>query len=389
MSSAFDENGEIIFIDDTPKGSHNYTCDGCAGRVVAVKGKKMEWHFRHYGDNLTGCRGGLADSLHNKAIEYLGKIDKVKLRGHTHYSRPTLREGTLELFNTICEPLKDAREAYGIDTKGYRPDLISYLADGSTICIEVTVTHKTEGEKEQHYIDNKIRTLEFDLSGVNRVTSKKDLIALLRDPKRKTNWIYNEKKAALERAIETARVEARKKKLKLMGEEAAKQAILNEEDRKQKEIDDAAYDLIQKEIDDAAYDLIQKEQAKKQRAINKEEKARLEKEQEYLEPFNPDLRKRGGRDKSVKQYTTFILVDLRDALANLNYGTHLVENNDKAINARMMLATRSLINNPDYRFGKMSIQSILPITKNFSNLLIKEQIEKIITHHKTYYSTIF
>jgi hypothetical protein len=238
MSSAFDENGEIIFIDDTPKGSHNYTCDGCAGRVVAVKGKKMEWHFRHYGDNLTGCRGGLADSLHNKAIEYLGKIDKVKLRGHTHYSRPTLREGTLELFNTICEPLKDAREAYGIDTKGYRPDLISYLADGSTICIEVTVTHKTEGEKEQHYIDNKIRTLEFDLSGVNRVTSKKDLIALLRDPKRKTNWIYNEKKAALERAIETARVEARKKKLKLMGEEAAKQAILNEEFQKKKELRD-------------------------------------------------------------------------------------------------------------------------------------------------------
>jgi len=80
----------------------------------------------------------------------------------------------LAIANVQKEPsLEDTR---------YRPDLICNSL-GRDIWIEVTVTHKTTGEKLKYIKDNDIICIELDLSKVDRIISREDLSVICRSPK--------------------------------------------------------------------------------------------------------------------------------------------------------------------------------------------------------------
>lgn len=167
---AYDQDSNLVFIEDAIK-KRIYTCPGCRGELIPVKGRIYDHHYRHK-VTIDSCSGPMT-MLHKLAQDILLKMTHLHMPASYFMDHKVHAAHKLPVTNMQEEPsLKDTR---------YRPDLI-FNSLGRDIWIEVTVTHETTGDKLQYIKDNDIICIELDLSEVNRVTSREALSVICRDP---------------------------------------------------------------------------------------------------------------------------------------------------------------------------------------------------------------
>lgn len=136
--------GKGIRIGEAKKGTGKYLCEGCETEVVAVKGSKNAWHYRHTDPEHANCKGGPMTKLHQNAIQII-----------YDHSEIWLPNGKLVYNNRIA----------GKKFKTVYPDISVQALDGIWVHFEIKVTHG-DSQKEIWYQQGNYRSVEINLEGV-------------------------------------------------------------------------------------------------------------------------------------------------------------------------------------------------------------------------------
>ncbi len=133
--------GKIVAIEEVTRGrACGCICPECEKDLVAAQGEKNDWHFRH--NHETTCKGGQETALHMLAKEIIASNIEITLPIH----------GTVSYDNCV-------KEKY---FQTIQPD-VTANSNGQNLFFEVFVTHKTDKEKENFYIDGEHKSVEIDL----------------------------------------------------------------------------------------------------------------------------------------------------------------------------------------------------------------------------------
>ncbi len=146
---------KIISISEALNGlSCNCVCPKCGEVVMAVQGKKNEWHFRHYDESV--CKGGQETALHEMAKQIIIENSAIHIPtyGHISYSNP-VKEKSINSF--------------------VRPDVTVNLDDEKCLYVEILVSNPVDSEKEKFYCDHCYNCIEINLKGYE-FTSKDELV---------------------------------------------------------------------------------------------------------------------------------------------------------------------------------------------------------------------
>lgn len=174
---------KIIHIDNASNGiSCNCKCLECSETLIAVQGKKNEYHFRH--DKNNDCKGSQETALHMFGKQVILENKEINLPkiGSINYSNPRAE----------------------ISLSQFRPD-VTVFHNEEDIYFEVAVSHYIEPQKKEYYESNKLKCVEIDLRDFDlKSTSKeiKDFILKqtrnkklygwkLKNDKNETNWVIN------------------------------------------------------------------------------------------------------------------------------------------------------------------------------------------------------
>ncbi len=143
----------ITDVDKTMRGSAcNCICFGCGEPLIAALGEVNIDHFRHAG--ASECSGGQETAIHEAAKEIL--VEKCFIN--------TKRFGTIHFTGAFAEEQLASK----------RPDVTAVFQD-RPIYFEIAVTHFIDKEKRNFYIEGKQRSIEIDLSKLNRLALKDEI----------------------------------------------------------------------------------------------------------------------------------------------------------------------------------------------------------------------
>lgn len=196
-----DKFGRLVRVSDVERGAAcNCTCPNCGANLIARKGEELQHHFAHAGD---GCgSGALETSLHKMAKQIIADVGKIWLPplvvyfpAHPEDARSAIgpsgfrtKDGWLEVQFEVERRLDG----------GLRPDLIADLDDGTSLAVEVFVTHAVPKEKRERLQCLNLTTLEIDLSRYPRDFDVEKLINFVtREAPR--SWLHHRHAAGLER----------------------------------------------------------------------------------------------------------------------------------------------------------------------------------------------
>ncbi len=177
ISRAFDAFGNIVSIDDAPRGkSCNCTCIGCGGGLIARKGERAA-HFSHDPNSKvkTDCSWFPETDIHIIAKEIILE-DKCLM-----VPIGTIKPRTeLIIFDRVTlEARQDSRI----------PDIVAEL-NGEVYYIEIAVTHPCDRAKVQDYKRSNKNCLEVDLSEyriTGEVVSKNELREIINSAE--STWV--------------------------------------------------------------------------------------------------------------------------------------------------------------------------------------------------------
>ncbi|HPM31312.1 MAG TPA: hypothetical protein PLJ60_13335 [Chryseolinea sp.] len=168
-------NSCIVHIRELPKSRNGAKCGcicvECNSPLEALQGDKNDWSFRHQSNTI--CKGGPMTALHILAQELLCGDKTVKTkRGEV--------------------PYLNATKEWPIPRSRFKADLAGIKADGFQFLIEIFVTHKLkdEDEKVKFIQENKLHSIEIDLSRVDPEIGRDDLLKLLLTDMAKQTIIY-------------------------------------------------------------------------------------------------------------------------------------------------------------------------------------------------------
>lgn len=227
-------DGKLEHIDNVANGqSCGCICPACKEPLIAYNrpGIKVTPHFQH--KSKLDCWNSYETTLHylskeiieeskflivpdirfelyNEASLYIREIDSPQL---------VIKEKKLYLDRVLVEKSEGA----------IRPDIVGYIGD-KVFYIEVAVTHFIDEVKKKKIIENKIPTLEIDLSNFSRMIKKEDLQKILLNGTDNKRWIFNlrnvERFKKAERQAEPIKdfVNKNKRNLKVYG---IKQTVYN------------------------------------------------------------------------------------------------------------------------------------------------------------------
>ncbi|HBO27780.1 competence protein CoiA family protein [Culturomica sp.] len=184
-TTALDENGLLIFIDDAEK-KNEYFCPSCGQKFILRKsGKTGKGHRRpHFAHNelQPNCtpEGVLHSSFKKLTIEFLEKYisenKPLKLTWNCRFCDGSYSGNLLAKAKTV-------KEEYTVGN--CRPDIALLDKSGNVIAaIEIVVTHKPEEQVLQYYNDNGIVLIQInllseeDLKNIGEKLSKPDIVDL-------------------------------------------------------------------------------------------------------------------------------------------------------------------------------------------------------------------
>lgn len=166
-------SNRIIDIKKLPKSRNGKNCRckcvECNKELEACQGFVRAWYFRHQSN--TACNGGPMTAIHLLAQQLLVGNHTI----NTQY-------GAIAYSEAINEaPLTGS---------SFRADVLGKREDGTDLVIEIYVTHKLTDEKNLFLRDNKIQSIEIDLSNVNPIISEKELLEIILTDTSKQTIVY-------------------------------------------------------------------------------------------------------------------------------------------------------------------------------------------------------
>jgi hypothetical protein len=153
-----------VDIRDLPRSRNgkrcNCTCIDCKQPLEACQGFIKAWYFRH--QSKTECTGGPMTAIHLLAQFLLTGNHAIQ----TSKGEETYTEGTME---------------YVIPGSRYRADVAGTKLDGNRFVIEIFVKHKLldDGDKAKFLREQKIHSIEIDISNVEANIRNEDLLQIL------------------------------------------------------------------------------------------------------------------------------------------------------------------------------------------------------------------
>lgn len=159
----------ISEVDKSMRGSAcNCICFGCREPLIAALGEVNIDHFRHAG--ASECSGGQETAIHEAAKEIL--VEKCFIN--------TAHFGTIHFTEALAEEQLVSK----------RPDVTAVFQE-RPIYFEIAVTHFIDNEKRNFFIKNKQRSIEIDLSKLNRLSFKEEIekaLLYVQDNKKIIYW---------------------------------------------------------------------------------------------------------------------------------------------------------------------------------------------------------
>ena len=179
-------NEKLISIDDIDeirKGLKcGCICPACGEKLVAKKGSKTAHHFAHH--SRSECAYGYETSLHLLAKEIFQDIKSILLPEVTLCRDVIIEEKKhIKIKNVLIEEYEN----------NIKPDIIIEDIDNNKYYIEIFVTHSVDGKKLEKIKQEKINTIEIDLSKQDRLINYNDLKEILLGDNGFKKWIYNKK----------------------------------------------------------------------------------------------------------------------------------------------------------------------------------------------------
>jgi len=188
-------DGKMYHIDDVESGLLcNVCCSQCEDRLVAKKGMKITNHFAHY--RVENCSHASETSLHFLAKEIIEECGEFMVpsiefqigedrKPYVFYNETKLKFEKIKVEKKLGDIV---------------PDLIGYV-NGRPLLIEIAVTHFIDNNKYKKIKDQKISTIEIDLSEYKDGITREELKNLLINKSDKKTWIFNNKLRLIKKTI--------------------------------------------------------------------------------------------------------------------------------------------------------------------------------------------
>lgn len=152
LNYALDGNGNLVHVDNVPKGKAcGCFCPSCGKPLYARRGKVRAHHFSHAYDH--NCKGAYETVLHLLAKEIFQEVGQIMLPLSSELKFPS---GLVKIHNIEIEKWD---EHYHI-----KPDAEGILENGERLFIEFLVNHKVDEKKRQIIIDNHLKCIEIDIN---------------------------------------------------------------------------------------------------------------------------------------------------------------------------------------------------------------------------------
>ena len=160
--------GDIIHIKSADNGLNcKCECIECGEKLEAIQGPRRTWHFRH--NTNKDCHGGQESALHQLAKEIVRRNNNIRLSQDTIF----------QYDNATLEKTYD----------NFKVDVVVGNSNNELV-IEIAVTHLTEKAKEDYFKNNKINSIEIDLSKVDRQIGQSELENLIINESKNKRTIY-------------------------------------------------------------------------------------------------------------------------------------------------------------------------------------------------------
>ncbi|MFM8332145.1 MAG: hypothetical protein ACKN9T_10690 [Candidatus Methylumidiphilus sp.] len=259
------KNGKIVRIAEVENGlSCGCICPNiqCGARLVAVQGKEVAWHFRHYSESYYGqeyeCAGAAETAIHLLAKDILAEnkkqilparvltlrrhnFDEIK-REHKKF-RPYIAQNQMSVTFDEIKSENDYSTYIDTNESSIKPDAIA-VKDGIEMYFEIRVTHAVDVIKREKIKNLGKSCIEIDLSHANKNidididTLKKEVL----NPKNR-KWICHRKdNEFLQKAVAAEEAKGKVYRQKRL-----------EEDKKRLELEKAKREQDEKNRNNANY----------------------------------------------------------------------------------------------------------------------------------------
>lgn len=192
---AINQEGNLVHVDKVKNGQEcKCKCPACGEDLVAKHGNSDRLHhFAHASGK--DCEHAYESSLHLAAKHILEKAKGMVIPPiYVHFplskkDAVLIQEATTISFNRVI--LEQSFESFV-------PDVIAYQKNKDTgnetpLLVEIFVSHRVDDKKLQKVKEQKISTLEIDLSDTDRAVQMQELENILLHDTTKKKWIFNAK----------------------------------------------------------------------------------------------------------------------------------------------------------------------------------------------------
>ena len=180
------KNGEIIDVSKVQNGLRcDCICPSCKSPLIARKGSKTSHHFAHY--KAPECQYGYETAIHLMSKKILQNHKKIKLpKVIANFGTNSYRK--IQLYADCSIEFDDVYLEKKIDN--FIPDII-LIKNDKKLLVEIAVTHFIDEIKLKKIKDQKISTIEINLSKENRTINEELLTDILINGLDHKRWIYN------------------------------------------------------------------------------------------------------------------------------------------------------------------------------------------------------
>lgn len=261
---------KLVHVDNVDNGiACNCICTKCGSILIAVaniKGiqyKKVS-HFAHA--NETSCKGETLAHIEAKSIiEKEGYLWLPRYTGKGNYDTTKVHFDKVLIEKEIIKPFK------------YSADLWCTSSKGSSIVVEIVVTHDLDRQKRKFLVENKIDTLSIYIGSSLQKEQYNDL------PENFSNIVLKESKREwdVNRKIDLAKKEeAKAREKEEIAEQERSERKLKELKRKEQELEKKRKKRLLRSIGGPTYEEIDKRKKYDAKSVRKKQIKEMIKESE-------------------------------------------------------------------------------------------------------------
>lgn len=185
LTWAIGAKGEMKHISEAENGLKcACVCPTCRGALIAKQGKVVEHHFAHASGEE--CQHAVETALHLAAKDILAVRKEIVLPAveiPASYGFPHIE---------LAPEQRYLIESVAVEQKlgSIVPDVIVRI-NGRELLVEVTVTHRTGGDKVSKIRELGVSCLEIDLSDTDRGLAREELERVVVEGTGRKRWLYN------------------------------------------------------------------------------------------------------------------------------------------------------------------------------------------------------